>query len=90
MGFSGREVIKKYLPEIKRGDKRIILINGKPVGAIARVPKQNEIRSNIHVGGSAKKVSISKAHGVSRRLIAASATSFSGEIITSIGKCSAL
>ena len=44
-----------------KGDKRIILINGKAVGAIARVPKQNEIRSNIHAGGSAKKVSISKS-----------------------------
>ena len=54
-------MVQKYLPEITRGDKRIILINGKPVGAIARVPKHNEIRSNIHVGGSAKKVSISKS-----------------------------
>ena len=54
-------MVQKYLPEITKGDKRIILINGKPVGAIARVPKQNEIRSNIHVGGSAKKVSISKS-----------------------------
>ena len=45
-------------------DKRIILIDGKPVGAIARVPKKNEIRSNIHVGGLAKKVSISKSDRV--------------------------
>ena len=39
----------------------IILVDGKPVGAISRVPKKNEIRSNIHVGGSAKKIPISKS-----------------------------
>ena len=54
-------MVQKYLPEIIRGDKRIILVNGKPVGAISRVPKKNEIRSNIHVGGSAKKTAISKS-----------------------------
>ena len=54
-------MVQKYLPEIIRGDKRIILVNGKPVGAISRVPKKNEIRSNIHVGGSAKKIPISKS-----------------------------
>ncbi|MDA9591726.1 glutathione synthase [Pelagibacteraceae bacterium] len=54
-------IIQKYLPEIIKGDKRIILVNGEPVGAIARVPKNNEIRSNIHVGGSAKKISLSKS-----------------------------
>jgi len=54
-------IVQKYLPEIKSGDKRIILIDGKPVGALARIPKKDEIRSNIHVGGSAKKTSISKS-----------------------------
>ena len=54
-------MVQKYLPEIIRGDKRIILVDGKPVGAISRVPKKNEIRSNIHVGGSAKKTAISKS-----------------------------
>ena len=54
-------MVQKYLPEIIRGDKRIILVDGKPVGAISRVPKKNEIRSNIHVGGSAKKIAISKS-----------------------------
>lgn len=57
-------IIQKYLPEIIKGDKRIILVNGEPVGAIARVPKNNEIRSNIHVGGSAKKISLSKSDRV--------------------------
>jgi glutathione synthase len=54
-------MVQKYLPEIIRGDKRIILVDGKPVGAISRIPKKNEIRSNIHVGGSAKKIPISKS-----------------------------
>ena len=39
-------IIQKFLPEIKNGDKRIILVNGEPVAAIRRVPKINEIRSN--------------------------------------------
>ena len=54
-------IVQKYLPDIIKGDKRIILVNGKLVGAIARIPKVNEIRSNIHVGGSAKKTTISKS-----------------------------
>jgi glutathione synthase len=54
-------IVQKYLPEIKSGDKRIILIDGEPIGALARVPKKDEIRSNIHVGGSAKKTFISKS-----------------------------
>ena len=44
-------VIQQYLPEVREGDKRIILVNGKPVGAINRVPAANETRSNMHVGG---------------------------------------
>ena len=54
-------IVQKYLAEITNGDKRIILVDGKPVGAIARVPGKNDIRSNIHVGGTAKKTSISKS-----------------------------
>ena len=42
-------IIQKFLPEIKKGDKRIILIGGNPVGAVKRMPKGNEIRSNIHI-----------------------------------------
>jgi glutathione synthase len=54
-------IVQKYLPEIIKGDKRIILVDGEPVGAIARIPKVNEIRSNIHVGGTAKKIMMSKS-----------------------------
>jgi glutathione synthase len=44
-------VVQRYLPEVRKGDKRIILVDGKPVGAINRVPAVDETRSNLHVGG---------------------------------------
>lgn len=44
-------IVQRYLPEVRQGDKRIILIDGEPVGAINRVPAQGESRSNMHVGG---------------------------------------
>ncbi|MEP6148225.1 MAG: glutathione synthase, partial [Nisaea sp.] len=44
-------IVQRYLPEVRQGDKRIILIDGKPVGAINRVPAAGEARSNMHVGG---------------------------------------
>lgn len=48
-------VVQKYLPEIRQGDKRIILIDGKPAGAALRVPAQGEARANLHAGGKAVK-----------------------------------
>ena len=44
-------IAQRYLPEVRQGDKRIILVDGKPVGAINRVPAKGEARSNMHVGG---------------------------------------
>ncbi len=44
-------IVQKYVPEVREGDKRIILIDGKPVGAINRIPAAGESRSNMHVGG---------------------------------------
>jgi glutathione synthase len=44
-------IAQKYLPEVRKGDKRIILVDGKPAGAINRVPAEHETRSNMHVGG---------------------------------------
>jgi len=52
-------ILQEYLPNIKFGDKRIILINGKPEGAINRIPSKNDIRANLHVGGKATKTVIS-------------------------------
>ncbi len=46
-------VIQKYVPAVREGDKRIILVDGEPMGAINRVPAAGEARSNMHVGGKA-------------------------------------
>jgi glutathione synthase len=46
-------IVQRYLPEVRQGDKRIVLVDGKPVGAINRVPAAGEARSNLHVGGTA-------------------------------------
>ncbi len=48
-------IAQRYLPEVRQGDKRIILVDGKPVGAINRVPAKGEARSNMHVGGTPLK-----------------------------------
>jgi glutathione synthase len=45
---------------VRRGDKRIILIDGKPAGAINRVPAAGEARSNMHVGGRAEKSTLTR------------------------------
>ena len=44
-------IVQRYLPEVRKGDKRIILVDGKAVGAINRVPAAGEARSNMHAGG---------------------------------------
>ncbi len=44
-------MVQKYLPEVRKGDKRIIIIDGEPAGAINRIPADGEARSNMHVGG---------------------------------------
>ena len=46
--------------EVRAGDKRIILVNGEPVGAINRVPAEGESRSNMHVGGRPEKTTLTK------------------------------
>ena len=51
-------IIQRYLPEVRAGDKRIILVDGDPVGAINRVPAEGEARSNMHVGGRAEKIGL--------------------------------
>jgi glutathione synthase len=48
-------MIQRYEPAVRQGDKRIILIDGEPMGAINRVPAAGEARSNMHVGGRPEK-----------------------------------
>ena len=45
-------LVQEFLPSVVEGDKRVILLDGEPLGAILRVPRSDELRSNIHVGGS--------------------------------------
>ena len=53
-------IAQRYLPEVRQGDKRIILVDGKPAGAINRVPAANENRSNMHVGGRPEPTTLTK------------------------------
>ncbi len=48
-------MLQRYEPAVRQGDKRIILIDGEPVGAVNRVPAAGEARSNMHVGGRPEK-----------------------------------
>ena len=52
--FQSRPVMaQRYLPEVRKGDKRILLLDGEAIGAILRVPSERETRANLHVGGRA-------------------------------------
>ena len=51
-------VMQQFLPDVAKGDKRVILVDGEPVGAINRIPAAGETRSNMHVGGRPEKVEL--------------------------------
>jgi glutathione synthase len=53
-------IMQKFLPDVSKGDKRVILVDGEPVGAINRVPAAGETRSNMHVGGRPEKVDLTE------------------------------
>ena len=53
-------IVQKFLPDVTKGDKRVILVDGEPVGAINRVPAAGETRSNMHVGGRPEKISLTE------------------------------
>ena len=53
-------IVQKFLPDVSNGDKRVILVDGAPVGAINRVPAKGETRSNMHVGGRPEKIGLSE------------------------------
>ena len=53
-------IAQVYLPEVRKGDKRIILVDGKVAGAINRVPAAHDNRSNMHVGGQAAPTTLTK------------------------------
>jgi glutathione synthase len=53
-------IVQRYLKDVRKGDKRIILIDGEAVGAVNRVPSEGESRSNMHVGGRAEKADLTE------------------------------
>lgn len=60
--FGTRAVMaQEYLPAIRQGDKRILLLEGEPIGAVLRVPADRESRANLHVGGSAARAPLDDA-----------------------------
>lgn len=56
---SERVVVQAYLPEATEGDKRVLMLDGEPMGAILRVPPSDDHRGNIHVGGSVEATGLS-------------------------------
>ena len=51
-------IVQRYIPEVRAGDKRIILVDGEPAGGVLRVPAAGEARANLHVGGQAMKTEL--------------------------------
>ncbi|MEP0521631.1 MAG: glutathione synthase [Hyphomicrobiales bacterium] len=62
-------MVQQYLPDVRAGDKRIILVDGEAVGAINRVPAEGEARSNMHVGGRAEAIGMTaREHEICERI----------------------
>ncbi len=59
-------MLQAFLPEVVKGDKRILLLDGRPLGAILRVPQGGDVRSNIHVGG---RVEAAELDASDRRIV---------------------
>jgi glutathione synthase len=53
-------MIQRYIPAVRQGDKRIILVDGEAAGAVMRVPPEGEFRANLHVGGRAQKTTLTE------------------------------
>lgn len=61
-------MVQEYLPAVRQGDKRIVLLDGEVLGAINRVPREDDLRANMHVGGRVEATEVSAAE---RQLVAA-------------------
>ncbi len=59
----GREqaLVQEFQPAISEGDKRVLVLDGEPLGAILRVPREDDIRANIHVGGQVKPTELTES-----------------------------
>ena len=51
-------MMQKFIPEVQEGDKRIIIVNGDPIGSINRIPQGGDFRSNLAMGGRAEKTTL--------------------------------
>ena len=58
--YSVPVVVQEFLEDVKLGDKRVILLEGSPVGVINRIPTKGEFKANLHLGGQAKRTSLTK------------------------------
>jgi glutathione synthase len=59
--FETRPIMaQRYLPEVRKGDKRLIVLDGEPLGCTLRVPRDDEHRGNIHVGGNCVKAEVTE------------------------------
>ena len=62
-------MVQRYIPEVRQGDKRIILIDGEAAGAITRIPAAGEARANLHVGAKAVKAELNaRDHEICRTI----------------------
>ena len=51
-------MVQAYVPEVRKGDKRVLLLDGDVLGAINRVAREDDVRSNIHVGGTVERAEV--------------------------------
>ena len=58
--YSVPVVVQEFLDDVVYGDKRVILIDGKPEGSVNRIPKKGEFKANLHLGGKAEKTTLTK------------------------------
>jgi len=54
-------IVQEYQPAVRVGDKRVLLLEGRPLGAILRVPREDDVRANIHAGGTVKPTELTSA-----------------------------
>jgi glutathione synthase len=68
--FESRRIMaQRYLPDVRRGDKRILLLEGEPIGALMRIPAEAEVRANLHVGGRPERAVVDDVdRGIIERL----------------------
>ncbi len=74
MTLEGRQpvIVQEYLPAVRQGDKRVLLLDGEPIGAVLRVPREDEARANIHVGGRVEPAVVDAADRAIARALAPS------------------